>query len=293
MNTRLWTIRELLKVTTDYLCEKNITSPRLNAEVLLAHQLQIDRLRLYLNLDKPLTEKEISGYRALIKRRAERCPLQYLTGTQEFWSLDLHVSPEVLIPRPESEILIEQTVLRVNSLMDTNFGPQILDLGTGSGALAIAIAKEISTARVWATDISQGALNVARINAEKHRVSNRINFLHGDLWIPLENKGIAFDFILSNPPYVAPEEFSDLAPEVRLFEPRLALDGLEDGMYYIEKIINEAYVFMNKGGFLFLEMAPGQTGKALQLISQLNAYCEDCRIRDYSNHYRVVTAKKA
>ena len=242
MGTDFWTIRELLKVTADYLQEKTIESPRLNAEVLLAHELQVDRLKLYLNLDQPLSKKEISGYRSLIKRRLQRCPLQYITGIQEFWSLDFHVNPDVLIPRPESELLIEQAILQTKLLQNENYAPKVLDLGTGCGSLSIAFAKEISRAQVWATDISEGALNVARLNAERHNVSNKINLIQGDLWIPLENKGLSFDFILSNPPYIAPEEYPDLSPEVRLFEPRLALDGLKDGMEQICK-----YIFSNMG----------------------------------------------
>ena len=248
MIPKSWTIKELLKVTTDYLKKKEIESPRLTAEVLLAHLLNVDRVNLYLNLDQPLSEKEISGYRSLIKRRLQRDPLQYITGIQEFWSLDFMVNPEVLIPRPETELLVELTIERVKVVSGSKNNPlKILDLGTGCGVLAVCLAKEIQQAQVWATDISAGALKMARLNAEKHGVLERIEFRQGDLWDPL-NQGITFDVIVSNPPYIASEEYNDLPPEVRDYEPRLALDGLENGMSYIERIINGGPPFMNPGG---------------------------------------------
>ena len=292
MTPKSWTIKEILKVTTDYLKKKEIESPRLTAEVLLAHLLNVDRVNLYLNLDQPLSEREISGYRLLIKRRLQRDPLQYITGIQEFWSLDFMVNPEVLIPRPESELLVELTLERVKAFSGSKNSPlKILDLGTGSGVLAVCLAKEIQQAQIWATDISDGALKMARLNAEKHGVLERIEFRQGDLWDPL-NQGITFDVIVSNPPYIASEEYHDLPPEVRDYEPRLALDGLEGGMSYIERIINGGPPFMNPGGCLFIEMAPAQTEKALALIDKINDYDRADRIKDYSHRYRVVMAQK-
>ncbi|HPQ29885.1 MAG TPA: peptide chain release factor N(5)-glutamine methyltransferase, partial [Desulfobacteraceae bacterium] len=247
MNTRLWTIRELLKVTTDYLCKKNITSPRLNAEILLAHQLQIDRLRLYLNLDEPLTEKEISGYRALIRRRAERYPLQYLTGTQEFWSLDFTVNRNVLIPRPETEILVEQALGIFKKDSFNTDRPMILDLCTGSGVIAIVLAKELPQSRIWAADISSQAIEVANLNAERHNVSDRIQFRQGDLLSSVDE--LSFDMIVCNPPYVAIEEYPQLPKEVRDYEPRIALDGKKGGMFFIEKILQHAMDYLVSGGW--------------------------------------------
>jgi release factor glutamine methyltransferase len=157
-----WNIKELLEVTADYLKKKEIESPRLSAEVLLSHQLNIDRVKLYLSLDQPLHEKEVAGYRSLIKRRLKREPLQYITGVQEFWSLDFTVGPPVMVPRPETELLVEHALAlcRGNRLAE---GPcaRILDLGTGCGALAVVIARELETVAVWASDVSQEALDIA------------------------------------------------------------------------------------------------------------------------------------
>jgi len=294
MSPKTWAIKNLLKVTTDYLKEKQIENPRLTAEVLLAHQLNINRVTLYINFDQPLNESELSGYRSLIKRRLQHEPLQYITGVQEFWSLDFIVNPQVLIPRPESELLVE---LAINQLKPPNafenHPPKILDLGTGCGALAISLAKDVQEAKIWATDISPGALKLANLNAKKHGVADRIKFKHGNLWNPLVNQGITFDIILSNPPYIACEEFNDLPPEIREHEPRSALDGKEGGMYYIEKILRESPRFLNHGGLILLEMAPDQTNKALSLIGQIKGYGESSRIKDYSNRYRVVMAQRA
>ena len=294
MSPKTWAIKNLLKVTTDYLKEKQIENPRLTAEVLLAHQLNINRVTLYINFDQPLNESELSGYRSLIKRRLQHEPLQYITGVQEFWSLDFIVNPQVLIPRPESELLVE---LAINQLKPPNafenHPPKILDLGTGCGALAISLAKDVQEAKIWATDISPGALKLANFNAKKHGVADRIKFKHGNLWNPLVNQGITFDIILSNPPYIACEEFNDLPPEIREHEPRSALDGKEGGMYYIEKILRESPRFLNHGGLILLEMAPDQTNKALSLIGQIKGYGESSRIKDYSNRYRVVMAQRA
>lgn len=289
---KTWTIKELLSVTTDYLREKQIESPRLTAELLLAHQLNADRVNLYLNFEQPLTGKEISGYRSLIKRRLLREPLQYITGVQEFWSLDFMVDSRVLIPRPESELLVELAIDKIKALALEGPPAKTLDLGTGCGALAISLAREVKQTEILATDISVESLKMARLNAERHEVSDCIEFRQGDLWKPLEDQGRAFDIILSNPPYVASEEYNKLIPEVRDYEPRLALDGKKDGMYFIEKIIMGGLDFLKPGGWIMLEMAPDQTEKALGLMGKINGYEEKTRIKDYSNRYRVAMAQK-
>ncbi|MEA2040035.1 MAG: peptide chain release factor N(5)-glutamine methyltransferase, partial [Thermodesulfobacteriota bacterium] len=263
MRPTSWKIKDLLKVSADYLKEKNIESPQLTAEVLLAHQLKLDRIDLYLNFDQPLSENEISGYRSLIKRRLRHEPLQYITGVQEFWSIDFMVGPQVLVPRPETELLVELAIKRINTpSTPPKHSPIILDLGTGCGAIAVSLAKELRTAQVLATDISAGALDLARLNAKKHSVSDRIEFIQGDLWKPLIKRGIKFDLIVSNPPYVAHEDYDNLPPEVRDYEPRQALDGNGEGMSYIKQIITDGQNFMKPGAWMLIEMAPEQTEAA-------------------------------
>jgi len=293
MNQKSWTIKELLKITADYLKEKQIDSPRLTAEILLAQQLQTNRISLYLNFDQPLTESEISGYRSFIRRRLAHEPVQYITGVQEFRSLEFIVNSHVLIPRPETELLVELAAGRLEKQTGPrNCPPMVLDLGTGSGAIAISLAKEFQEVLFWAVDISAEAIKIARLNAQKHGVLNKIEFLQGDLLKPLLDKGVSFDIILSNPPYIASHEYNDLPPEVRDYEPCISLDGGEDGMLFIEKIIMKAHNVMNPGGWLMLEMAPGQTEKAIMMAEKVSVYGKKERIRDIGNNYRVVILQK-
>ncbi len=293
MKKKSWKIKGLLEAATGYLKEKNTPNPRLDAEVLLAHLLKVDRLNLYLNIDQPLTEKEVSGYRVLIKRRSNREPVPYITGIQEFWSLNFLVNPEVLIPRPETELLVEHALEQIKSTTRfENEGGEILDLGTGSGAVVVSLAKELPKTRLWAADTSVGALKIARLNADRHGVSDRIEFRKGDLLEALVDDPITFDMILSNPPYVASEDYHKLPPEVRDYEPRVALNGGKGGMFYINKIIKEGVAYLKEGGWLMLEMAPGQTEETLKLIGRTNGYGETERIKDYSHRYRVVVAQR-
>lgn len=293
MSPKLWTIKDLLGVTTDYLKKKEIDSPRLSAEILLAHELKINRVKLYLDFDRPLKEREISGYRSLIRRRLRREPTQYITGRQEFWSLEFIVGPQVLIPRSESELLVEQVTHQCKEgRLSESHCPRILDLGTGCGALAVSLARELKGASIWASDISVEALNIAGLNATKHGVEDRIEFRQGDMWQPFMGRDLTFDIIVSNPPYIAAEEFESLPPEVRDYEPRTALDGREEGMFYIEKIINEGADYLNPGGWILIEMSPEQTAKALNLVENSHKYGEKGRFRDYGRQYRIVTAQK-
>lgn len=293
MSPEIWTIKELLRVTGEFLGRKGIDNPRLSAEILLGHQLQMTRVDLYLNFDRPLDGSEIAGYRSLIKRRLNREPIQYITGRQEFWSLDFVVGTQTLIPRPESELLVEEA-LRLIRQRDPGKQPGImlLDLGTGCGALAVSIATEIAEASIWASDISQAALDLAVLNARRHGVESRIEFLCGDLWEPFMTLRIGFDIILSNPPYIASDAIDALMPEVRDYEPVLALDGGVQGMHFIERIISEGADYLNPGGWLLVEMDPEQTPAALSLIDNTGRYGNRGRIKDYSHRYRVVMAQK-
>jgi release factor glutamine methyltransferase len=295
MNRRTWTIQELLKVTTDFLREKDIESPRLCAEVLLSHQLKKTRVELYLEFDRPLRSSEVDEYRALVKRRLNREPLQYITGRQEFWSLEFLVNPSVLVPRPETEILVEEALKlkQTNQLPNGNGGQtRILDLGTGSGVIAVSLAKEVENAVVWASDVSAEALAVARENAERHAVAPRITFCEGDLWQAFKDPAPAFDIIISNPPYIASDVFDTLPEEVRAYEPRIALDGHEKGMYFIERIITQGESYLKPGGWLLIEMDPDQTDQALALIGATRSFCREERLMDYGKNYRMIKAQK-
>ncbi|MFC1868410.1 peptide chain release factor N(5)-glutamine methyltransferase [Thermodesulfobacteriota bacterium] len=293
MSQKKWIIKDLLEVTADYLKQKQIDNPRLCAEILLAHQLNMCRVKLYLAFDQPLHENEISRYRSLIKRRLLREPTQYITGIQEFWSMEFMVAPQALIPRPESELLVEHVV----SICRDEKSPEkpsgtILDLGTGSGVIAVSLAQELQGATIWASDISGQALDLCKLNAGKHGVDSRVRFIKGDLFQPFIDKPVKFDIIVSNPPYVASEEYDSLAPEVRDYEPRLALDGHEGGLFFIRKIINEGADYLKPGGWLLIEMDPRQTPAALNMFEENGHYTEKKRIMDYTGKYRVVMARK-
>ena len=288
MTPKAWCIKTLLETATDYLADKGIENARLNAEVLLAHLLHVQRISLYLNFEQPLTEKELSGFRSLIKRRLKHEPLQYITGKQEFWSLSFQVNPHVLIPRPETEILVEQAMNLATALAEEGTQLRFLDLGTGSGVIAVAMAKQIPESLVFATDISGKALDVARANAQAHGVSSNITFVQGDLFEPLMLEKPAFHLIASNPPYVCTHEISGLQSEVALYEPRAALDGGKDGMDYLKEIIKQAPRFLLPGGWLLLEMSPYQVEKALFALTETDVYQNTKAVQDYSHHQRVI-----
>lgn len=290
---KAWTIAELLKVSADYLKQKGIDSPRLSAEILLAHQLHLTRVQLYLHYDQPLTDQEVEGYRALVRRRLSREPLQYITGLQEFWSMTFMVNPSVLIPRPETEVLLEQAgLLREGNPDLQEEGVNLLDLGTGCGALAVALARDFEKARIYATDLSEAALQVARRNAEKLGVKDRIEFRCGDWFASFAGDSIRFHLILCNPPYISREAMETLSPEVRNHEPRSALDGREQGMQDITRILKEAAGHLVPGGWILMEMDPEQTPKAIRIIEETGQFSEHRRIKDYSHRYRMVMARK-
>jgi release factor glutamine methyltransferase len=289
-----WIIKDLLEVTSDYLKKKDIDSPRLCAEILLAHQLKTTRIKLYLNFDQPLNEKDINEYRGLIQRRLKREPVQYITGVQEFWSLEFNVGPRVLIPRPETEILVEQaiSILKNKQSVPEPARFSVLDIGTGSGVIAVSIAHELQDVDIRASDISVEALETAKANACKHGLDSRIQFMQSDLFSALSNESHLFDVIVTNPPYVAAEEYDDLPPEVGQFEPRSALDGGDAGLFYINRIIQEAKDYLKPDGWLLIEMAPFQTAKAMEMVDQSCFYGEKKVVKDYSKKDRVVRVQK-
>ena len=293
MNRQKWIIKDLLAVTAEYLKEKKIESPRLCAEILLAHQLKTSRIKLYLDFDKPLNEKDISEYRDLVKRRLKREPVQYITGKQEFWSMEFMVGPQVLIPRPETEILVEQAIsILPQAKNEPGSDTTLLDLGTGSGAIAVSLAHELQHIDIWASDVSGEALKMAGVNALKHGVDARIRFIEGDLFTPLKDISQPFDVIVSNPPYIPSEEYNELPAEVGQYEPKCALDGGKGGLSFIEKIILEAKDYLKPGGWLLMEMAPFQTARAMDMVEQSGFYGEKKVVKDYSRKERVVMAQR-
>jgi release factor glutamine methyltransferase len=282
-----WTTLKVLNWTTEKFTEKKLASARLDAEVLLAHTLATNRVGLYTGFDKPLSPDELSRYRELIKRRLAGEPVAYLVGQQEFWSLPLRVDARVLIPRRDTETLVELAVTAGRAAGDA---PRIADVCTGSGAIALAVAKELATAQVTATDVSEDALAVARDNAMRLGLAERIRFLHGDLLVPLAD-GAPYDLILSNPPYVASAEVPGLAVEVRR-EPLLALDGGKDGLTFLRKLADGAPALLAPGGLLALEHGFAQ-GPAVRELLLAAGLVEVATTADLAGLPRVTAGKRA
>ena len=287
-----WTILKLLGWTTDYFNKHHVSEPRSSAEVLLAHVLSQDRLFLYLNYDRPMEAEELSAYKACIKRRLAGEPSQYITGTQEFWSLPLRVNPYVLIPRPETEILVEAAVdfVRRQSNYETN--SCILDLGTGSGAIAIALARELPGARIVAVDLSMPALLVARENAKLNQVEKQVHFVQSDMLEGIPGASEKLSLVVSNPPYVSHAELNRLPREIRDYEPRRALDGGPDGLDAVRHLIMKAPAVLRRGGGLLLEMGAGQAEIVSSHVLQSRKYKSFRILKDYGGIDRVLVAVK-
>jgi len=285
----MWTIAEILNKTAEYLGRKDIESPRLNAEVILGHILGLERIDLYLNYDRPLRAREMSAFRALVRRRLAGYPLQYLTGEREFFSLNFQVSPAALIPRPETEILV-QAVLEGLKSVEPPW--KLLDLGTGSGVIAISLAVHLPQAHLRATDRSAEALALARRNAHRHGVADRISFLRGDLFEPLRGEEGTFMAVVSNPPYVRSDQIEDLPREIRLHEPLLALDGGPDGLKVIRRLVAEAAQFLVTDGILAVEVGAGQAPAVRELLAATGAFHLPQAIEDYAGIKRVVMARR-
>jgi release factor glutamine methyltransferase len=265
-----WTIRKVLTWTTQHFEKRGVDAPRLTTEVLLAHVLKTTRVRLYVDLDRPMEKTELTTFRALIERRMGGEPTQYLTGVREFYNRPFKVDPRVLIPRPETELLVEAALHR----LPRDAPGTALDVCTGSGCLAISLAAERPQATVLATDLSPDACALARENAQALGVADRVTVLQGDLYAPLPPDA-RFDVVVSNPPYIATGEIAGLSPEVRR-EPRMALDGGPDGLVLLRKVIQGARRVLKPGGLLALEMGETQ-GEAVKALLQAAGY-EDARV---------------
>ncbi len=280
------TVRDILAEMIPRLAAVEIDTPRLDAEVLLAHALGVTRGWLWAHPERVLTAEEATRFHALCARRSRREPLAYLQAEWEFYGRTFHVSPDVLVPRPETELLVEAVLAWTRAHHATT----VADIGAGSGAIAVTLAAEQPALRVIAVDLSPGALEVARANAVRHGVSDRVTFLAGDLLHPLRVAGLPLlDAIVANLPYITDEEYAGLMPEVRNYEPALALRGGEDGLVLIRRLIHDAPSRLVPGGFLGLEVGQGQA-ETVAAVLRSAGWREVHIIADYAGIPRHVIA---
>ncbi len=280
-----WTIGAILNWTASYLADKGASAPRLDAEILLSHCLKVDRLYLYLNLERPLSPDERSKFRNLVRRRAAREPVALITGKKEFWSISFRIKPGVLIPRPETEILVEAVLQEIND----SPAPRVLEIGAGSGAVSVAVAKDNPRAEVIATDIDPAVIETALFNAREAGVGASVQFVAMDLFDAIRG-GVGFDVICSNPPYIPTEIIPTLEPEVRDFEPLRALDGGPDGLDVIRRLATDAVDFLNRPGALALEFGDGQEEDARNILAS-SGFREIRIFRDLAGKARVIKGR--
>ena len=260
--------------------------------MILSHLLDYKRIDLYVYPDKPVEDTVVIRYKEAIQKRSQRVPLQYITNHAEFMSLDFYVDERVLIPRPETELLVEAVIKRAQILTHEN-EIVIVDIGVGSGNIAITLAMKIDNARIFAIDLSPDALAVAKINAQRHAVFSKITFLCGDIFRPLEGYGIEskVNFIVSNPPYVSSAEFDSLQEEVRNFEPYGALISGQDGLQMFRRIITHANTWLKPGGYVIFEAGEKQARKIARLFEETRCFKKAAFIRDYQHISRIVIAQ--
>ena len=277
------TVLEALNLSTEYLNKKGIESARLNAELMLAHILNCKRLQLYLMFDRPLDENELSVYREYLARRAKREPLQYILGEVEFYNIKLKVNPDVLIPRPETELLVEKIIKDFSDKSEFKF----LDIGIGSGNISIALLVNLPSSAGTGIDISDSALALANYNAESNSVKNRLELIHFDiLKDDIQSLG-KYDAVISNPPYVSSEDFETLEPELKVYEPQIALTDFYNGLTFYRKIISIADNLLKENGKVYFEIGKGQSNEIKTLmenkrINNINI------IKDYQGIDRII-----
>jgi release factor glutamine methyltransferase len=281
--TTEWTIREVLNWTRGYFENAGIVQPRLEAEILLAHALDVDRLHLYMAPDKPLTSDERLRYRSVVKERHSGTPLQHVVGEVSFYGLRFRVNREALIPRSETEELLDQVIKRAPRDREI----RCLDLGTGTGVIAVCMARYLPKAQVTAVDVSATALEMARANASLNGVADRIEFIESDWFANVEGK---FDFIASNPPYIRSDELPDLPVEVRDHEPSVALNGGTDGLDKIRQIAAELRTYLQPNGVVLMEIGHEQGNRVKQLLESIELV-DICVERDMAEKDRFVVGR--
>ena len=286
-----WTIQRLLNWITEHFAEHNVDSPRLSAELLLSNVLDAKRIELYTQFDKTVSQNHLDRLHELVKRCGEHEPLAYLIGRTEFYSLEIKVNPDCMIPRPETELLVERAIEFVREREGTQF---VCDLCTGSACIAVAIAKNCSNAHIVATDICDSALSVAAKNVANHNVSERVTLLCGDLFAPIIEglDNTEFDLIVCNPPYVSSAEYEVLDKNVRDYEPKRALYAGADGLDIYRRITERVDEFLKPDAALMLEIGYAQGAAVRELLEQTDIFAEIRIEKDNQNNDRVVIAKR-
>lgn len=287
VNSEPWTVRRILTWTTQHFTERECDTPRLDAEILLAHVLNCPRIQLYVQYDRQLTEDERARLRAFVKRRAAKEPVAYLVGKREFFGLDFQVNADVLIPRPDTETLVVELL---DALRDLT-AAEMIELGVGSGAISVATAVHERDLKIHAVDVSPQALQIAEQNARRHEVDSRITFYEGDLFAPF-TEGLQADAVVSNPPYVQTAELDQLDADVRDHEPRLALDGGEDGLEIARRIIADAPRYLKPNGVLLLELGPDNIRSAAEALEAETSYQQIHILKDAAGRERVLSARR-
>jgi release factor glutamine methyltransferase len=315
-----WTIQKLLNWIAEYLANKGIDSPRLSAELLLSGVLELKRIELYTQFDKPVTKQQLDKLHDLVRRAGQNEPVAYLIGKTEFYSLELNITADCMIPRPETELLVQRAIefLRTHAVRNSTSGKtmqrvqstngacpgtaSVCDWCTGSGCIAVAIAKNFPDARIIATDICDAALNVAAENVEKHQLKDRIKLLHGDLFDPImpqldveklvPDSDRGFDLIVCNPPYVSAAEYEKLDKNVKDYEPKSALFAGADGLDVYRRICEKVDQFLKPDAALMLEIGFAQGQAVRELLEQTGAFAEIKIEKDYHNNDRIAIAKK-
>jgi release factor glutamine methyltransferase len=283
-----WTIKRLLDWTTDFFQSKGLESARLSAEILLAEAMKCPRIQLYTQFDRVPEEGILASYRDWVKRHAKGEPVAYLVGHKEFFSLKFNVDSNVLIPRPETEHVILATIEAAKQIHDDSSGPiQIVDVGSGSGCIAITLAKHIENASIAALEISTDAIEIARQNIELHNVADTVTLIESDLFanLPTEFKP---NIIVSNPPYIGRAEIDTVDESVKAYEPDIALFAGDDGLAVIRRLVADAADLLTTGGYLIFETSPIVFDACLQIVTQSGAFGEPESIKDYSGHRRVI-----